>query len=161
MNAAPKRVPIPGSTKEKLPDAQTTGEVPEGEFSVTINLRRRKELPSLEDQAMLKPAERSYLSRDEHAREFGADPADIGKVLQFARENGLKVVSADEAQRTVVVTGTAAAYAKALGVELKMYKAGDTWYRGREGDILIPAELEGIVTSVTGLDDRPVAKPRP
>jgi len=42
-----------------------------------------------------------------------------------------------------------------------MYKAGATRYRGREGEIMIPAELDGIVTSVTGLDNRPAAKPRP
>jgi kumamolisin len=160
MSEAPKRVPVPGSAREKLPVAQEIGEVPAGEFSVTFTVRRRKELPSLEEQAMLLPAERSYLSREEHAKEYGADPADIKKVEDFARANGLTVVNSDAARRTVMVTGTAETYAKALGVDLKMYQAGGTRYRGREGDILIPAELDGIVTSVTGLDNRPAAKPR-
>ena len=160
MNGATKRVPLPGSAKEKLPAAQVIGEAPAGEFTVTITVRRRKEPPSLEEQAMLKPADRTYLSREEHASEYGADPADIQKVVDFAKANGLTVVSCDPAQRTVIVSGTAAAYAKALGVELKLYKAGGTSYRGREGDILIPAELDGIISSVTGLDDRPATKPR-
>lgn len=160
MNRAPKRVPIPGSAKEKLPGAHVTGEVPAGEFNATITLRRRKPLPSLEEQSKLLPAERSYLSREELAAKYGADPADIQKVINFATQNGLKVVSSDPAQRTVVVSGTVAAYAKALGVELKMYKAGDTSYRGREGEILIPAELDGIITSITGLDNRSAAKRR-
>ncbi len=160
MSEGPKRVPVPGSAREKLPAAQETGEAPAGEFSATFTVRRRKELPSLDEQAMLLPAQRSYLSRDDHAKEYGADPADIKKVEEFARANGLTVMSSDAAERTVVVTGTAAAYAKALGVDLKMYQAGETRYRGREGEIMIPAELDGIVTSVTGLDNRPAAKPR-
>lgn len=160
MNAAPKRVPLPGSTKQKLPNAQVTGEVPVGEFTVTLTVRRRKDLPSLEDQANLKPAERSYLSREDYAKEYGADPANIQKVVDFAKANGLTVMKADPAQRTVIVSGNAAAYQNALGVQLKMYKAGDTVYRGREGDILIPSELDGIITSVTGLDNRPSAKSR-
>ena len=153
-------MPVPGSTKEKLPGAQVSGEVPAGEFTVTITVRRRKEPPSVEEQAMLKPTERTYPSREEQAREYGADPADIQKVVDFANAHDLTVVNSDPARRTVIVSGTAETYAKALGVELRMYRAGDTWYRGREGDILIPAELGGIVTSVTGLDDRPAAKPR-
>jgi kumamolisin len=33
-------------------------------------------------------------------------------------------------------------------------------YRGREGAVQIPAELDGVVTAVLGLDDRPQARPR-
>jgi kumamolisin len=71
----------------------------------------------------------------------------------------LRVTNSNVSQRTVTLSGTAAAYSKAFGVELKMYKSGDVTYRGREGDILIPENLQGIITSVTGLDNRPFAKP--
>jgi kumamolisin len=99
------------------------------------------------------------LSREEHAREYGADPDDIKKVETFAQQNGLKVVESSPSKRSVILTGTPAAYNRAFQVELKTYTYSGGTYRGREGDIHIPAELKGIITSVTGLDNRPFAKP--
>jgi kumamolisin len=159
MNAEQKQTKLAGSTKHRLPNAEVVGEVPSAEFRVTVTVRRRNELPSIEAQSKQKPGERTYMTREEHAERHGADPADIAKVEAFARENGLRVTDTNAAQRTVTLSGTASAYSKAFGVDLKMYKAGDVAYRGREGDILIPENLQGIVTSVTGLDNRPFAKP--
>ncbi len=159
MNAGQKPVRLAGSTKHKQPNAEIVGEVPSVEFRVTVTVRRRNELPSLEEQSKRKPHERTYMTHQEHADNHGADPADIAKVEAFATENGLRVVNTNAAQRVVILSGTADAYSKAFGVVLKIYKSGDVAYRGREGDILIPENLQGIVTSVTGLDNRPFAKP--
>src|SRR5580765_3526998 len=159
MNAGQKQSRLAGSTKNSMPNAEVVGEVPSVEFGVTVTVRRQNELPSIEEQCNLKPGERTYMTRQEHAEKHGADPADIAKVEEFARENGLRVTNSNADQRTVTLSGTADAYSKAFGVELKMYKSGDVAYRGREGDILIPENLQGIVTSVTGLDNRPFAKP--
>jgi kumamolisin len=159
MNTGQKQVRLEGSTRQRLPNAEVVGEVPRTEFRVTVSVRRRKELPSIEEQSKRKPRERTYMTREEHAANHGADPADIAKVEAFARENGLRVTNSNAAERTVTLSGTAEAYGKAFGVELKMYKSGDVEYRGREGDILIPENLQGIVTSVLGLDNRPFAKP--
>jgi kumamolisin len=159
MNAGQKQTKLAGSTKHRLPNAEVVGEVPSAEFRVTVTVRRRNELPSIEAQSKQKPGERTYMTQEEHAERHGADPADIAKVEAFARENGLRVTDTNAAQRSVTLSGTASAYSKAFGVDLKMYKAGEVAYRGREGDILIPENLQGIVTSVTGLDNRPFAKP--
>jgi kumamolisin len=159
MNAGQKQVRLEGSTKHKLPNAEVVGDVPSTEFRVTVTVRRRSELPPIEEQSQRKPAERTYMTHAEHADKHGADPADIAKVEAFARENGLRVTDTNAAQRTVTLSGTAPAYGKAFGVELKMYKSGDVAYRGREGEILIPENLQSIITSVTGLDNRPFAKP--
>lgn len=159
MNAGQKQSKLAGSTKHRLPNAEIVGEVPSAEFRVTVTVRRRNELPSIEAQSKQKPADRTYMTHAEHADKHGADPADIAKVEAFAKENGLRVTNTNINQRTVTLSGTAAAYSKAFGVDLKMYRSGDVAYRGREGDILIPENLQGIVTSVTGLDNRPFAKP--
>jgi kumamolisin len=159
MNAGQKQTKLAGSTKHRLPNAEVVGEVPSAEFRVTVTVRRRNELPSIEAQSKQKPGERTYLTREEHAERHGADPVDIARVEAFARENGLRVTDRNPAQRTVTLSGTAPAYSKAFGVDLKMYKSGEVAYRGREGDILIPENLQGIVTSVTGLDNRSFAKP--
>jgi len=159
MNSGQKRVRLAGSTKQRMRNAEVVGEVPGAEFQVTVSVRRRNELPSIEEQCKQKPGERTYMTREEHADSHGADPADIRRVEDFARENGLSVTAANASQRTVTLSGTPAAYSKAFGVELKMYKSGEVAYRGREGDILIPEDLKDIITSVTGLDNRPFAKP--
>jgi kumamolisin len=159
MNAGQKQVRLEGSTKQRLPNAEVVGEVPGTEFQVTVTVRRRNALPSVEAQSKRKPADRTYMTREEHAEKHGADPADIAKVEAFAKENGLRVMGSNPAQRAVTLSGTADAYSKAFGVQLKMYKSGDVAYRGREGDILIPENLRGVVTSVTGLDNRPFATP--
>jgi kumamolisin len=159
MNAGQKQTKLAGSTKHRLPTAEVVGEVPSAEFRVTVTVRRRNELPSIEEQSKRKPSERTYMTHAEHADKHGADPADIVKVEAFAKENGLRVTNTNANQRTVTLLGTAAAYGKAFGVELKMYKSGNVAYRGREGDILIPESLQGVITSVTGLDNRPFAKP--
>ncbi|HTQ61160.1 MAG TPA: S53 family peptidase [Candidatus Solibacter sp.] len=159
MNTGQKQVRLDGSTKHRQASAEVTGEVPAVEFRVTVMVRGRNELPPLEEQGRRKPRERTYLTHEEHAARHGADPADIAKVEAFAQENGLSVVTSSAAQRSVILSGTAESFSKAFGVELKMYKSGEETYRGREGDILIPENLQGIVTSVTGLDNRPFAKP--
>jgi kumamolisin len=159
MNSGQKQTKLAGSTKYLLPNAEIVGEVPSAEFRVTVTVRRRNELPSLEAQSKQKPGERTYMTHAEHAEKHGADPADIAKVEAFAKENGLRVTDANASQRTVTLSGTAPAYSKAFGVDLKMYKSGDVAYRGREGEILIPENLQGIISSVTGLDNRPFAKP--
>jgi len=159
MSASPKQVRLEGSTKHRRKDAEVVGEAPAEEFNVTVMVRRKKPLPPPETIAKLKPSERKYLSREEQAAEFGADPADIALVETFAKENALRVVQSDPAQRKVVLAGMPAAFNKAFGVDLKTYKTPNHTYRGREGDIYLPESLRDVVTSVTGLDNRPFARP--
>lgn len=159
MSGSAKKVPLEGATKHRPRSAEIVGEAPAAEFNVTVMVRHKQPPPSMEEHAGLKPHQRKYLSREEHAAAYGGDPADIAKVEEFARENGLRVVRSDAAQRSVILTGTPQAYEKAFGVDLKTYRTPNHTYRGREGDIFIPEELSGIVTSVTGLDNRPFAKP--
>jgi hypothetical protein len=70
---------------------------------------------------------------------------------------GLQTVESNAARRTVVVVGTAAAANAAFNVDLARYTAGANTYRGHEGPVHVPAEIEGLVEGVFGLDDRPQA----
>ena len=93
------------------------------------------------------------------AANYGADPADIQFVGQFATANGLAVAQVNQTARTVVLTGRTADFAKAFQVELACYQHDGGSYRGRTGMISLPSELSKVVQSVHGLDDRPQAKP--
>jgi kumamolisin len=112
MNAGQKQSRLAGSTKNRVPNAKVVGKVPSVEFQVTVTIRRQNELPSIEEQNKQKPGERTYMTRQEHAEKHGADPADIAKVEEFARENGLRVTNSNASQRTVTLSGTADAYSQ-------------------------------------------------
>jgi kumamolisin len=100
------------------------------------------------------------MSRQDYAARYGARPEDLAVVEEFARENGLEVVARDPARRQVILSGSAAAMSRAFQVELHRYESTDAVYRGRTGPVRVPAELEGVVEAVLGLDDRPQASPR-
>jgi kumamolisin len=159
MSPNEKCVPLKGSTKHKMPSATVTGEVPQGEFQVTVMVRRQTALPESGAHSKTKANERSYISREKLNTTYGASATDLAKVADFAKSFNLKVVESDAAKRHVILSGTPENYNKAFGVNLKMYQANQVRYRGREGDIQIPESLSTIVTSVTGLDNRPFARP--
>jgi kumamolisin len=51
-----------------------------------------------------------HLSKEEFAREHGADPSDFAKVRTFAEAHGLKVLQEHAARRTVILSGTVAQF---------------------------------------------------
>jgi kumamolisin len=119
--------------------------------AVTIVLRRKNELPEEVTSGRVR------LSREDFASRHGADPADIERVQAFAQRSDLRVVQADTVSRRVRVEGTVAALQRAFGVRLQAVAGGTL--RVREGSIMIPASLQGVVVGVFGLDNRPQADP--
>ena len=150
---AEPRVELKGSYRQAPFDAEVVGTPPPGEtVYVTIVVRRRSPLPA--------PDPGSPLSREEVAEKYGADPRDLKKAADFAAEHGLAVVETDAVRRTVHVSGSIAAMEECFGTELKLYRQGDRTFRGRSGPLLIPANLEGIIEGVFGLDQRQQARTR-
>ncbi|MGY8676874.1 S53 family peptidase [Bradyrhizobium sp. UFLA05-153] len=133
---------------------------PKQEIEISVRLRAKR---SDDDTVMALgaqlPRERQYLSRSEFAEQMGADPADVAKIDNFAHHHDLNVKSVHLASRTVKLTGTVKALSAAFGVKLNKVKHEGGTYRMRKGSVQIPAELEGIVIGVHGLDNRPVARP--
>ena len=157
------RVEIPGSERTPVPGARSVGPVAADErLEVTLRLRPKQSLASLAATGALddrKPAERQYLSRDAYAETHGADPADLAKVAAFAQTHGLQVVEESVPRRSVILSGTVAAFNAAFTVSLEQFDHEGGSYRGRTGPVTVPADLDGIVVGVFGLDNRPQAKP--
>jgi kumamolisin len=149
------RQPLPGSEKAPFPASTdaTAGSV-SGKITVSVIVRRKTPLP-------VKTLGKVRLTRTEYSKKHAADKADLKAVKAFAAEYGLTVHkdSPKPEQRTVLLTGTAAAMQRAFGVELKQVVVDGAKYRVREGAIQIPAELAGKVVAVLGLDNRPQAQP--
>jgi kumamolisin len=98
----------------------------------------------------------AYLSHKEYESRYGADPADLKKIADFADKYGLKVLEHDRARRIVKLTGPIGAFNEAFGLELKTYQANFATYRSHTEAISVPAELADIVEWVFGLHNQPV-----
>jgi kumamolisin len=127
---------------------------------VTVLLRRRDKQVLQDRVRRIAAGDRSvgHLSRDEFARRFGADAADIATLKKFATQSGLTVVKEHPERRTVMLAGTVAQMESAFGVKLERYEHPAGHYRGRVGTIQLPSELDGVVEAVLGLDNRPQAR---
>jgi kumamolisin len=154
--ATQSRTVLSGS--EKAPFAETGAEkpAPMGErFTVSVIVRRKTPLKA----AHVTGEQR--LTRARFNNNHAADPAAVKLVQQFAQEYGLTVQHGTPApgRRTVKLTGTVANMQRAFGVSLAHKTMEGATYRVREGSIHLPAELQGYVVAVLGLDNRPQAQP--
>lgn len=147
-----------GSKKPPVVGSRVVGPVdPNEQIQVTIRLRRVSDIPNdLLNQTSFKS--RKYLKPEDLEKKYGASAEDIDKIESFAHEHGLSVVEVKPAGRTVTLSGNARDINDAFGVELHKYEKNGKTFRGRQGGITLPIELEGIVESVHGLDDRVQAR---
>jgi kumamolisin len=148
-----ERVAVRGSERIAPPDSNVIGVAdPNDDVSVTIVVRRRtKELPA--------PGSRP-ISRHQFAELYGADPADVEQIEQFAAEYDLTVGQVDLSRRSIAISGTVADMNEAFGTELRVFQSPEGMYRGRTGELSVPGNLGDIVVGVFGLDTRPQAKVR-
>jgi kumamolisin len=156
-------ITLKGSERVALPGAREVAPAdPAERLEVTVLVRRRAgdELSKRVAQLAAPGASgATILSREEFARQHGADPADVDKVRAFAAAQGLKVVQEHAARRTVILSGTVAQFCSAFNVQLKQMHHDSGSYRGRIGSIELPIALDGVVEAVLGLDNRPQATP--
>ena len=154
-NSNSKKIQLNGTQHTSLPGAHAIGPTdPHQLIEISVILKHRKPLPKLEDQDQI-------LSHNDFARTYGADPAHLDKIKQFARECNLQMLErGDEVlRRTVTLSGTAAAMEKAFSVELTEFEYENGSYRGHNSSVHMPEECASLVTGVFGLDNRPVAHP--
>ncbi len=148
---------IPGSERPPV-DGVAAGQraVPaDTRVEATVVLRRRADLPDGPD----------LLTSAELEERHGADPADVELVTRTLTALGVEVTAVDAASRRVRVAGPAGVLAEAFGTSLAQVSTPDptgtpVTHRYRTGGLSVPAELDGIVTAVLGLDDRPQARAR-
>jgi kumamolisin len=155
------RRPLRGSERSPLPNSQALGPAdPAERLEVTVIVRAadRQGLQDRLRELAAGKGPKAHLSRAEFARRHGASRADLDAVREFAESHGLLVVQEHSGRRTAVLAGTVAQFEDAFGVELKHYSHPGGTYRGRTGPVSIPAELDGIIEAVLGLDNRPQAR---
>ncbi|WAL68092.1 S53 family peptidase [Amycolatopsis cynarae] len=153
-----ERVPVPGSIRAELTGAEVVGPVePTETVSATVVLRRRDEL----GEAMVSGPE--TITPHELAVRYGASDEDLRTVREVLTAAGLTITDVHRGSRRVRVSGPAEAMTAVFGTELTMVRSADPLggtiaHRARSGELRIPAELDGIVVAVLGLDERPQAR---
>ncbi len=143
-----------GSERPAPADAQMVGTPDPSEIvELTIVVRRRAALP-------VNPGTGAVTSREAFAAAYGADPADLDAVKQYAVSQGLTVGATDPARRTVIVSGPLSAVAAAFGADVATYEKDGETFRARTGTLTVPANLQGVIEGIFGLDGRPQARSR-
>ena len=160
-------IAIPGSNRLAVPLAKLLKKSdPKLQIKVSIYARQNPAAPGKSRSPLVAlnnslPRDRKYLSDGEFNSTFGADPADLAKIAAWARTSKLKVLDSSVPMRRVLVRGSIRDIGKAFGVELNDYQHPQTGrFRGRVGQIYVPADLSGVVQGVFGLDTRNVGRPR-
>ncbi|MGA8275719.1 MAG: S53 family peptidase [Thermoplasmata archaeon] len=145
-----------------MPGARAIGQPrAEGRLEVTVLLRRRADAAPFPEglgggaTGGPRPA---FLTREEFARTHGAHSDDVARVREFAQTRKLEVKGVSTGPRLVRLGGTVEAFEQAFGVALERWAFSEGTYRGRVGPVQVPAELDGVVIGVFGLDDRPQAR---
>ena len=133
---------------------------PAERLEVSLVLRRQGDNALKERMRKIASGDRSsaHVRREDFAKQFGAQAADIAAVKEFAKHHGLAVLQEDAARRTIILSGTVAQFNEAFAVDLQQFEHPGGTYRGRVGAIHVPDELNGVVEAVLGLDDRPQAR---
>ncbi|MCX7521478.1 S53 family peptidase [Microbacterium sp. STN6] len=154
---AVRLVPLAGSERAAAPEVSATppGVPPGTRIEVTLVLRRQRPLEATEFATPLNAAELG-------AR-FGASEADVRAVGQVLSGLGLEIVSTDAASRRVRAAGPVELVTHVFGTDLRQVRSRavdgrHVEHRHRTGGLSIPAELDGIVVAVLGLDDRPQSR---
>jgi kumamolisin len=155
------KILLKGSERVSIPGARVLGPAdPTERLEVSVLVRRRAQQAMQARVARLAAGERiGWLSKQDFARDHGATSSDIDRVRASAQAQGLSVVQEHAARRTVILSGTVGQFMAAFGVQLHHMSHDGGTYRGRTGGIYLPAEWDGIVEAILGLDNRPQARP--
>jgi len=145
-------VVLPGSFRPLGSGAHRLRDLaPGARVDLTVTVRGPALPPADQPPATLKP--------DEFARDYSAKNEDVARVVDVLRDFGLSIDGVTQAGRSIHVSGSASAVEAAFHSRLGVYQsATQSEFRGREGGLEIPRELDGIITGVHGLDQRRVAR---
>jgi kumamolisin len=153
----PALVPLPGSNRKSAAviASATLPQEAGAEIEATVILRRRPGVDEVDAS--------TRLSREEFAARMGADPADVETVTRTLTALGVRVVATDLPSRRVRIAGAADVLSRVFGTHLEAVTSrsldgAEVQHRNRSGMLMVPASLDGIITAVLGLDDRPQAR---
>jgi kumamolisin len=143
--ASPKVI-LPGSERPAPAVASFAGTPdPNQQVTLTVTVRRRAPIPEIPSK---------QFTREELAQQFGAAPADLQAVVDYAQSEGLTVIGTDVGTRAVTLSGTLAQTQKAFDAQVGVFQEGTRTFRARTGQLTIPASLADVIEGIFGFDQR-------
>jgi kumamolisin len=131
-------------------------------LDLTLGVRRRKAVPGLSALDKLRPAQRTYMTREQLGGEFGSDPKAIEAIEAFAKAHNLVITRNDRAAARMGLAGTVADLSAAFGVTLFDYAhavLGD--FHARTGPVHLAPEIADAVTGVFGFTNHRILRREP
>ncbi len=136
-------------------------------------------LPDLEYWQKTPLNERKFLSSEEFSNKYGSSTEDVAAVTAVLENSGVTVKGQHLGAGTITVEANPSQIQSLFRVQLNNYKAltptarlkvrrgtessillkETEIYHGYEGQISLPAQLQGVVTQVSGLDNRSISAP--
>lgn len=156
-----KRVRLAGTTPARATAARRVRRVHPSEVLEVTVLLRGHGTPGPGDALALGTRavhDRRHVSGGQLFRASRATGADVRAVRQFAAAHRLKVVRVHAGRWAMVLRGRAGDMATAFGTGLFHYEHGPHAFRSHQGALTVPKELDGVVSRVFGLDNRPVSR---
>ncbi len=97
-----------------------------------------------------------YLTKAQFAARYGRSDADVKKVTDYLRGQGLSVGAAHSGNLLVDAHGTAAQVQRAFGAHLSTWKDSSTGrsFYANDAAPTLPTGIASLVTAVSGLDNR-------
>lgn len=99
-----------------------------------------------------------WLTPAEYANLFGMSNADLAKVEGWLQSQGFTIERVANSRNSIVFSGTAEEVENAFGTEIHNYAVDGESHFANATDISVPATLNSLVLSVSGLND---FRPRP
>jgi kumamolisin len=159
----PTLTPLGGSFRKSIRGARPCGKRGDGDelIRVLVRVRERKPIPDEELITLSErlPKSRDYLTPTQYLRRHMADPDAVSRIKKYAHDHKMRVDKRYIAANLMQLTGKAKDFEKAFGCKLSRYQlpGNGMIYRGREGDLNIPDDLEADILGIHGLDNRPLA----
>lgn len=130
---------------------------PSTSFDFNVGLQLRNAAGAVaEAQAVSDPSSasyRQYLTTRQWERQFSPTRSSVAAVTGWLQSQGITVDAVTPDRMTVEATGTAAQVASAFGTSLNQYRLAGQTVRLASGALSVPAELAGMVSGVTGVDE--------
>ncbi|BCT74421.1 kumamolisin [Sinomonas cyclohexanicum] len=156
-DATEPSIPLAGSERPPAPGLRAAKPAdPSERIEVTVVLRRKAPLPE-------QPS--AHLTHEALAEGHGAADADLRLATETFTRLGAEVIESDAASRRLRLAGTVGTLSRIFGTSLDSATStgpgGEAVsHRHRTGGLSVPASLDGVVTAVLGLDNRPQARPQ-
>lgn len=126
---------------------------------VTLELRKSDSQQAELDRLLAElhdpnsPNYHQWLSPEEFGARFGASGADIAKITEWLKGQGLDIASVARGRNWIAVNGEAANIERAFQTEIHQYLVKGQMHFANAADPSVPAAIASVVTGVRGLND--------